>query len=114
MGNIYLKDFETLTHQQAVEMVPVWLEQLDYGGVLEFSCLDFAYVVGLYISARDSLPVVSALLFDGARRSVWSEVSVARMLLVNGFRKVWTGHVDEDPAYIFHVKAMKLVGTSFI
>lgn len=108
MGTIYLKDFETLTYQQAVEMVPEWLAQLEHGGVLEFTCLDFAYVVRLYSMDPDSLPRMSALLFDEGRCALWNEVGIARMLLTNGFTKVWTGHTEEDPEHTFRVKAMKL------
>ena len=114
MEPLYIKDFEALTHQQVVEMLPIWLSQLDYGGTLEFACLNFAYVIDLYACNHDSLSEVSTLLFEGGRRAVWSEISIARMLLLNGFAKVWTGRVEEYPKHMFYVKAMKLVSTSFI
>ena len=114
MDTMYIKDFETFTHQEAEDAILAWLDQLDTGGVLEFACLDFAYVVGLYLGDRESLPEVSKLLFGNSRRAVWSEISIARMLLLNGFGKVWTGHVEGYPKHMFHVKAVKMVSTSFI
>lgn len=79
---------------------------LDEDTRIEFSLLDFGWVVLAYIESTGVSERVNAALEGRSGYSVWDDRGIAKALLEAGFKKVWTGQTSELPTHRMHVEAL--------
>ena len=83
------------------------LDHLVPGGEVEFGVLNWQWCTE-YIQVHSGPDIkLSEILFDGKRRSLWTEKKIAIELLQSGFHRVWTGKVLEQPEYLLWTKGLK-------
>lgn len=106
LQEVVIEGVEYLDYPSVKKLVLELFSGLQPGARLEFILDDLQYFLAYYTANRVVDEVFTSNVFNG-RRSMWDELSIAEMLLVSGFPKVWTGRVEGLPDTKFLVKAIR-------